>query len=115
MSDLVNIKVRLHLPEARVGEVIAVSPERADRLVNAKYAVFTDEKATKEIADPAPASSASGALTTPITELPPQSALKAEWEAVAQSLGISLEDDEGNALTKADLIEAVEAAVGSST
>lgn len=113
MSDTVNIRVRLHFPGARVGDVIAVDKDQAERLVNAKYAEFTDDGPTKELVE-APKVIDSGPASEPLVHLPEDSALKAEWEAVASALGIPIEDADGKAYTKAVIMDEVKAALGSS-
>jgi len=100
MADLVSIRLRLHYPGHRVGDVIKMDAEQADRLVNAKYATYEDEAVAYEPVEPDE--------VTPAVDLPAESAVKPEWVAVAKNLGI---DTDG--LTKAEIIEVVTEVVGS--
>jgi hypothetical protein len=107
MSEQVSILVRLHLPGAKVGDVITVDRDRADRLVNARYATYTDEKPTADYVDEPTVIPPTTAAGPPVTDLPADSAVKAEWVAVAETIGV---ETEGR--TKADIVEDVKAAVG---
>lgn len=101
----VKIKLRLPVPEGRPGDVVEVSSQRAEALVDRRYATFVS---VGSVPDPTPVVTADvEAVTTdtgasPVTELPASTDNKAAWEAAAASLGI---DTDG--YTKAQIIEAV--------
>lgn len=106
MSDLINVRIRLHLPEGKIGDVIAVSTERAEALVNGRYATYADEDETPVAIiseGPAPVAPAPG----PQVDLPAVSDVKQKWIDVAESLGI---DTEG--MNKTEVVDAVTEAVG---
>jgi hypothetical protein len=102
MADQVSIRLRLHYPGHRVGDVIKMDAEKADKLVNAKYATYEDEQpAAVEYERVEPDE------VVPAVDLPAEYAVKAEWVKVADNLGI-----ETDTLTKAEIIEVVKDAVG---
>jgi hypothetical protein len=117
MSEkLVYVKVRLHIPGARVGDVIGVSEERAQKLVNARYASYTDEQAeqgaaTVAVLQPTALAYAS-TVDSPVTELPNVSDLKAAWITAAEAIGVDVAREDGSAKNKEELVADVTAAVG---
>jgi hypothetical protein len=111
MSDLVNIRIRLHIPGARVGQVVAVEKDRAARLVAAKYAVYVNEEPEAVLEVEYPPVPDEGVAVDPGTTLPDVSDKKAAWAAAAENLGIDLYREDGSDKTKQELIDEVTAAV----
>jgi hypothetical protein len=104
MADQVSIRLRLHYPGHKVGDVIKMDAAEADRLVNAKYATYEDAAPGEPVyVAPEPGAAPEG----PVVELPADSALKSDWVAVAENLGLETEDK-----TKDEIVKAVKKAVG---
>lgn len=108
----IKVKLRLPVPEGKPGAIVELSEERAQILVDRKYAVYAgSEAAVTAEATPPPSAAAISKQATPDTELPNHSDNKPIWEEAARSLSISLEREDGTAKTKDELIAEVEAAV----
>lgn len=112
----VTIKLRLPVPEGRPGDVVQVSNQRAEVLVDRKYAIYVSggkPPAATVAAEPADTQAATvDTGATPITDLPAVGDLKAEWVKAAEALGIDTQREDGSDKSKDELIEAVTEATG---
>ena len=104
----VKVKLRLPVPEGRQGDVVELSQERAATLVDRRYATYVSGGSTA----PEPEVEAEPTYTeesgsAPVVELPALNDKKADWVAVAGSLGI-----ETDGLTKDEIIEVVTEVTG---
>lgn len=102
----VRIKLRLPVPEGRPGDVVEVSNERAEALVDRRYATYVSGGDSQPTPDPTPAVDVVEAETAdtgaaPVVDLPAQSDNKAAWEAAAAALGIDVTDYTKNQIIKA--------------